>query len=63
MEELLASIRKAMDEEIGAKGDGAREPGSFMRGALREMRVAFDRSENAVPQADVRDFRLHPCHR
>ncbi len=57
MEELLASIRKAMDDDPHSKGDGSREPGAFMRGALREMRVAFDRTESAAPSADVGDLR------
>jgi uncharacterized protein len=51
MEDLLASIRKAMDEDSATHGDGSREPGSLMRGALREMRTAFDSSEN------VREFK------
>jgi cell pole-organizing protein PopZ len=53
VEDLLASIRKAMDQDIAAKEDTkakTAEPpvpqqGSMMRGALREMRVAYERAE------------------
>jgi cell pole-organizing protein PopZ len=56
MEDLLASIRKAMDDESGGATHG--EPGNQMRGALREMRVAFEKTdERRDPQVDVDTLR------
>ena len=58
VEELLASIRKAIDDDLGdisappsAKTSGNSQ-GTLMRGALREMRVNFDPSAAGREQAD-----------
>ena len=44
VEDLLATIRKAIDDDLGPVGSSTSEKsqGTLMRGALREMRVSFD---------------------
>lgn len=58
VEDLLASIRKAIDDDLGglsapspSKTSGNSQ-GTLMRGALREMRVNFDSSAAGREQAD-----------
>ena len=58
VEELLASIRKAIDDDLGGisappstKTSGNAQ-GTLMRGALREMRVNYDPSAAGREQAD-----------
>ena len=58
VEELLASIRKAIDDDLGgisaspATKTSGNSQGTLMRGALREMRVNFDPSAAGREQAD-----------
>jgi uncharacterized protein len=56
VEELLASIRKAIDADLSGLGAGsstsANSQGTLMRGALREMRVSFDTDSASQKQAD-----------
>ena len=44
IDSLLATIRKAIDDDLGGAGSGTSEnsQGTLMRGALREMRVSYD---------------------
>lgn len=57
VEELLASIRKAIDADLSGLGAGAstsaNSQGTLMRGALREMRVSFDTSSVSEKLADA----------
>lgn len=56
VEELLASIRKAIDADLSGLSAGAstsgNSQGTLMRGALREMRVSFDTDSVSARQAD-----------
>ena len=58
VEELLASIRKAIDDDLGgisvdsSNNTSVNSQGTLMRGALREMRVNFDSSTKGREQAD-----------
>ena len=58
VEELLASIRKAIDDDLGgisappSTKTSGNSQGTLMRGALREMRVNFDPSAAGREQAD-----------
>ncbi len=56
VEELLASIRKAIDADLGGLNGGSstsgNSQGTLMRGALREMRVSFDTDSVSQHQAD-----------
>ena len=58
VEDLLASIRKAIDDDLGGLSAPAssktsgKSQGTLMRGALREMRVNFDPSSAGREQAD-----------
>ena len=56
VEDLLASIRKAIDDDLGAVSASSKtsgnSQGTLMRGALREMRVNFDPSSAGREQAD-----------
>lgn len=43
VEDLLASIRKAIDDDLGGgSSTSGKSQGTLMRGALREMRVSYD---------------------
>jgi uncharacterized protein len=43
VEDLLASIRKAIDDDLGGgSSTSGNSQGTLMRGALREMRVSYD---------------------
>lgn len=44
VEDLLATIRKAIDDDLGGVGSSTsgNSQGTLMRGALREMRVSYD---------------------
>ncbi len=57
VEELLASIRKAIDADLSGLGAGTstsgNSQGTLMRGALREMRVSFDTDAVSEKQADA----------
>jgi uncharacterized protein len=58
VEELLASIRKAIDDDLGgisappSTKTSGNSQGTLMRGALREMRVNFDPSAAGREHAD-----------
>jgi uncharacterized protein len=56
VEELLASIRKAIDADLSGLSAGSstsgNSQGTLMRGALREMRVSFDTDAVTQQQAD-----------
>ena len=58
VEDLLASIRKAIDDDLGgmsapaSSNTSGNSQGTLMRGALREMRVNFDPSSAGREQAD-----------
>lgn len=58
VEELLASIRKAIDDDLGGVSappsakTSSNSQGTLMRGALREMRVNYDSSPSAQESAD-----------
>jgi uncharacterized protein len=58
VEDLLASIRKAIDDDLGGIGEPAssstssRSQGTLMRGAMREMRVNYADPETHNDQAD-----------
>ena len=58
VEDLLASIRKAIDDDLGglsatsSSKTSGNSQGTLMRGALREMRVNFDSSAAGRAQAD-----------
>jgi uncharacterized protein len=58
VEDLLASIRKAIDDDLGgvatspSSKTSGNSQGTLMRGALREMRVNFDSSPSGREQAD-----------
>jgi uncharacterized protein len=59
VEDLLASIRKAIDDDLGGLGEPAssstssRSQGTLMRGAMREMRVNYADQEVHGEQADT----------
>ncbi len=57
IEELLASIRKAIDADLSGLNAGTstsgNSQGTLMRGALREMRVSFDTDAVSHQQADT----------
>ena len=57
VEELLASIRQAIDKDMGgldnpASSTSGNSHGTLLRGALREMRVNFDSDVVSKQQAD-----------
>jgi uncharacterized protein len=54
VEDLLASIRKAIDDDLGSEGTSTsgNSQGTLMRGALREMRVNYDGEGATREQAD-----------
>jgi uncharacterized protein len=58
VEELLASIRKAIDDDLGgisasqSAKTSSNSQGTLMRGALREMRVNYDSSPSGQENAD-----------
>ena len=58
VEELLASIRKAIDDDLGeisappSSKTSSNAQGTLMRGALREMRVNYDSSAAGQEAAD-----------
>ncbi len=58
VEDLLASIRKAIDDDLSGLSAAApnktsgNSQGTLMRGALREMRVNFDSTPSGREQAD-----------
>jgi uncharacterized protein len=58
VEELLASIRKAIDDDLGgisaspSTKTSSNSQGTLMRGALREMRVNYDSSPAGQESAD-----------
>jgi uncharacterized protein len=58
VEDLLASIRKAIDDDLGGMSESpsaktsSNSQGTLMRGALREMRVNYDSSPTAQENAD-----------
>ena len=58
VEELLASIRKAIDDDLGGVSappsakTSSNSQGTLMRGALREMRVNYDSSPAGQESAD-----------
>ncbi len=53
VEDLLASIRKAIDDDLGgASSTSGNSQGTLMRGALREMRVSYDGDNKAREAAD-----------
>jgi cell pole-organizing protein PopZ len=47
VEDLLASIRLAIDADVGAHSTSSNSQGTLMRGAIREMRVSFDKDKKA----------------
>ena len=54
VEDLLATIRKAIDDDLGSVGSSAsNRQGTLMLGALREMRVNFDGDAVARESADT----------
>ncbi len=58
MEDLLASIRKAIQDDIG-EAPPAESHGTVFKGAMRELRVKLgDETERQVPEAaDIEDIR------
>jgi uncharacterized protein len=60
VEDLLASIRKAIDDDLGSEGTSTsgNSQGTLMRGALREMRVSFDGEGATREQADTEIAKL-----
>jgi uncharacterized protein len=54
VEDLLASIRKAIDDDLGSEGNSTSgtSQGTLMRGALREMKVSYDGEGASREQAD-----------
>ena len=58
VEDLLASIRKAIDDDLGGLDSGrssstsSNSQGTLMRGALREMRVSYGDDRNDKEHAD-----------
>ena len=54
VEDLLATIRKAIDDDEGSSGSGtsSSSQGTLMRGALREMRVSFDGGSKPLDATD-----------
>ena len=61
MEDLLASIRKAIDSEDGGpeSSTAAQAHGTLMRGALRELRVNLNdtRSRNKETREEIAELR------
>jgi uncharacterized protein len=55
VEDLLASIRKAIDDDLGSVGSttSGNSQGTLMRGALREMRVNYDGDGPMREKADT----------
>jgi uncharacterized protein len=58
VEDLLASIRKAIDDDLGglsniAATTSGNSQGTLMRGAMREMRVSFENDTVTKKQADT----------
>jgi uncharacterized protein len=55
VEDLLATIRKAIDDDLGNVGSttSGNSQGTLMRGALREMRVNYDSESPMREKADV----------
>jgi uncharacterized protein len=58
VEDLLASIRKAIDDDLGGLSNigattSGNSQGTLMRGAMREMRVTFDNDTVTKQQADT----------
>jgi uncharacterized protein len=58
VEDLLASIRKAIDDDLGGLSTigattSGNSQGTLMRGAMREMRVSFDNDTVTKQQADT----------
>jgi uncharacterized protein len=58
VEDLLASIRKAIDDDLGGLSNigattSGHSQGTLMRGAMREMRVSFDNDMVTRQQADT----------
>ena len=61
VEDLLASIRKAIDNDLGGDASSTRgeSRGTLMRGALREMRISLDNHERlgTSPEQEIADLR------
>lgn len=60
VEDLLASIRKAVDDDIDSIGSSTagQARGTLMRGALREMRINMDQETHpASAQGEISDLR------
>jgi uncharacterized protein len=61
MEDLLASIRKAIDSDVGEQGSSTsgETRGKLMRGALREMRVNLEetKSRNRETAEEIAELR------
>jgi uncharacterized protein len=55
VEDLLASIRLAIDADLGAQSTSSNSQGTLMRGAIREMRVSFDNDKKA--DTEISDLR------
>jgi uncharacterized protein len=60
VEDLLASIRKAIDNDLGGLAATAagsftsdNQQGTLMRGAIREMRVSYGSEPSNQPEADI----------
>jgi uncharacterized protein len=53
VEDLLASIRLAIDADVGGNSTSSNSQGTLMRGAIREMRVSFDNEIVPKQKADV----------
>ncbi len=61
MEDLLASIRKAIDSDVGEQGSSTsgEARGTLMRGALREMRVSLEdaKTRNLETAQEIAELR------
>ncbi len=60
VEDLLASIRKAIDDDLGAESTSTsgNSQGTLIRGALREMRVSYNGDGTTRDQADTEISKL-----